>query len=95
MSNDIIVASSSPQAVDVLLKDLRDDFTVKNLGDLHYFLSIEVNRIRDGLLLTQEECASEVLEKANMKNCKPMSTPLSSTDRLSIEGGFPLGRFSI
>jgi hypothetical protein len=41
----IIVASSSSQVIDALLKDLRGDFALKDLEDLHYFLSIEVNRI--------------------------------------------------
>jgi hypothetical protein len=41
----IIVASSSSQVIDALLKDLRGDFALKDLEDLHYLLSIEVNRI--------------------------------------------------
>lgn len=36
--DDIIVASSSDQAVTVLLKELEKDFAMKDLGDLHYFL---------------------------------------------------------
>jgi hypothetical protein len=40
--DDIIVASSSQEAVDAMLKDLRSDFALKDLGQLHYFLGIEV-----------------------------------------------------
>jgi hypothetical protein len=40
--NDIIVASSSQEAVDAMLKDLWSDFALKDLGRLHYFLGIEV-----------------------------------------------------
>lgn len=40
--DDIIIVSSSSKATDVLLHQLRDDFTVKDLGHLSYFLSIEV-----------------------------------------------------
>jgi hypothetical protein len=40
--DDIIVASSSQEAVDAMLKDLRSDFALKDLGRLHYFLGIEV-----------------------------------------------------
>jgi hypothetical protein len=43
--DEIIVASSSSQVIDALLKDSRGDFALKDLEDLHYFLSIEVNRI--------------------------------------------------
>jgi hypothetical protein len=42
--DDIIVTSSSSEAVTSLLSDLRSDFALKDLEDLHYFLGIEVKR---------------------------------------------------
>jgi hypothetical protein len=42
--DDIIVASSTPQATSVLLHDLKTDFALKDLGELHCFLSIEVKK---------------------------------------------------
>jgi hypothetical protein len=42
--DDIIVTSSSQDAVDVLLAALKEDFALKDLGNLHYFLGIEVER---------------------------------------------------
>ena len=38
--DDIIVTSSSNEAVSGLLKDLSAEFALKDLGDLHYFLGI-------------------------------------------------------
>lgn len=49
--DDIIVTSSSP------LQDLRQDFALKDLGDLHYFLGIEIRKDDNGLLLSQEKYA--------------------------------------
>jgi histone deacetylase 1/2 len=43
--DDIIVTSSSTDAVSALLKDLRADFALKDLGELKYFLGIEVKPI--------------------------------------------------
>lgn len=40
--DDIIVASSTPDATSALLNDPKKDFALKDLGDLHYFLGIEV-----------------------------------------------------
>jgi hypothetical protein len=42
--NDIIIASSSSKAVFALLKDIKDNFALKDLEDLHYFLGIEVKK---------------------------------------------------
>jgi histone deacetylase 1/2 len=50
--DDIIVASSSPEATKMLLSDLQDDFALKDLGDLHFFLGIEVKRDSNGLVLS-------------------------------------------
>jgi len=38
--DDIIVTSSSPEAITTLLRDLKKEFALKDLGDLHYFLGI-------------------------------------------------------
>jgi histone deacetylase 1/2 len=40
--DDIIVVSSSSRAVEALLADLKRDFALKDLGELSYFLGIEI-----------------------------------------------------
>jgi hypothetical protein len=50
--HDIIVTSSSDDAITALLHDLLEDFALKDLGPLHYFLGIEVKKIHNGLCLT-------------------------------------------
>lgn len=89
--DDLIVTSSSDQAISALLRDLNDNFAIKDLGDLHFFLGIEVKHMRDGLLLTQEKYAKDLLDKVGMRGCKSLPTPLSSTDKLSLMEGMPLG----
>jgi hypothetical protein len=49
--DDIIVISSTAQAIDRLLVQLRQSFPVKDLGKLGYFLGIEVKHQSDGLHL--------------------------------------------
>jgi histone deacetylase 1/2 len=70
-----------------LLKDLEKDFAIKDLGALHYFLGIEVKRSKGELLLTQERYAKDILQRVGMEACKPIGTPLSTTERLSISDG--------
>jgi histone deacetylase 1/2 len=89
--DDIIVASSSQKATGALLKDLEKEFALKYLGNLHYFLGIEVNKLGDGLKLSQERYAADVLQRAGMHKCKAIDTPLSSTKKLSVTEGEPLG----
>jgi hypothetical protein len=89
--DDIIVASSSTEAVTTLLKDLKDSFALKDLGDLSYFLGIEVRKLDNGLVLSQEKYARDLLQRTNMSMCKPISTPLATDVKLSTYGGNPLG----
>ncbi|XP_071683320.1 uncharacterized protein [Lolium perenne] len=88
---DGTIDSSSDQAIVALVKDLNKDFAIKDLGDLHYFLGIEVKKIQNRLLLTQEKYAMDILDKVGMRDCKPSPTPLSSSDSLSLVSGELLG----
>jgi histone deacetylase 1/2 len=89
--DDIIVASSSQEATDALLSDLKKDFALKDLGDLHYVLGMEVKKVQSGIVLTQDKYATNLLRRVNMLSCKPVSTPLSTSEKLSAHEGVPLG----
>jgi len=89
--DDIIVASSSERATQALLSDLKAEFALKDLGELHYFLGIEVKKTETGILLSQEKYISDLLKRAGMMNCKPMNTPMSTTEKLTVYEGDSLG----
>ena len=87
--DDIIVTASSEEAVSALLCDLKREFALKDLGDLHYFLGIEVKRNKEGIILSQSKYARDILSRVGMANCKAATTPLSATEKLSrYEGDF-------
>lgn len=88
--DDIIVASSSSEAVGPLFKKLQNDFALKDLGELHFFLGIEVKKVQNGLVLNQERYARDILVRSGMNKCKAIDTPLSSSEKLSLEDGNPL-----
>ena len=88
--DDIILISSSDAAADHLVAALSGDFAVKDLGALHFFLGLEVSRSSAGLTLSQKKYALDLLRRAGMLKCKPSSTPMCATDRLSALDGDPL-----
>ena len=59
--DDIIVTSSSDEAVTGLLKDLSVEFALKDPGDLHFFLGIEVKKHGDSLHLSQKKYATDLV----------------------------------
>ncbi|KAK1609827.1 hypothetical protein QYE76_033500 [Lolium multiflorum] len=84
--DDIIVTSSSQAATDALLMDLRQEFALKDLGDLSYFLGIEVQKTANGLVLSQSKYAQDILTRVGMANCTGMPTPLSSSEKIVAQG---------
>jgi hypothetical protein len=62
------------------------DFALKDLGELH-FLGIEVKKVHDGIILTQEKYANDLLARVDTKMCKTADTPLSTSDKLSLTSG--------
>jgi hypothetical protein len=59
--DDIIVTASSQESVAALLRDLKKEFALKDLGDLHYFLGIEVKKSKEGIVLSQSKYARDIL----------------------------------
>ncbi|KAM3354769.1 hypothetical protein ACQJBY_025482 [Aegilops geniculata] len=85
--DDIILTASTPDLLQRLTARLRDEFALKDLGPLHYFLGIEVIRRADGFFLHQQKYAHELLEHAGMLNCKPAPTPVDTKAKVSaLEG---------
>jgi hypothetical protein len=53
---------------------LQREFTMKDLGPLHHFLGITVERRPDGLFLHQHTYTLDILKRAVMVECKPCTT---------------------
>ena len=60
---------------------------MKDLGDLHYFLGIEVIRTLEGILISHRHYVVSMLFKLGMADCKSVSTPLDGTVKLRPDSG--------
>lgn len=49
---------------------------MKDLGDLHYFLGVQVSHVLTSLLLHQTKYALDLLERDSMHEAKPINTPM-------------------
>jgi hypothetical protein len=88
--DDIIVLSSTAAAIPKLISQLCSEFSVKDLGVLHYFLEIEVSSSSSGsLLLRERKYALELLTRARMLKCTHVTTTMASSERIyGIDGDF-------
>ena len=74
----MVVTGDDLSRITWLISQLAHEFSIKDLGFLHHFLGIEVHRIPTGLFLSQHRYAPDLLERASMSSCKPISTPMPS-----------------
>jgi hypothetical protein len=88
--DDIIITASDQAAITELLQLLSADFAVKDLGDLHYFLGVQVIKLNFGLLLSQHRYIMDLLKKTNMHEAKPITSPMASSSALSAFTGDPM-----
>jgi len=71
--DDIVIASTNEAAVVQLTQDLHNLFKLRDLGDLKYFLGLEISRTEVGISLCHRKYALELLASIGMINCKPVS----------------------
>lgn len=89
--DDIIIASTSKELTDQVTNELTRYFKLRDLGDLKYFLGLEIARTSAGISLCQRKYALELLASTGMLACKPSSVPmvpnlkLSKTDVVILE----------
>ncbi|KAG2649322.1 hypothetical protein PVAP13_1NG109800 [Panicum virgatum] len=68
----------------------KQEFAMKDLGQLHHFLGVTVEPRPSGLLLHQRQYALDILKRAGMIDCKPCSTPVDTQAKLSADLGAPV-----
>ncbi|KAJ0900510.1 putative RNA-directed DNA polymerase [Helianthus annuus] len=74
--DDIVITGNSVCEIDSVKQKLRSKFLIKDLGELKYFLGIEVIKQSSGVCLSQRKYCLELLTEYGMSGCKPVSNPI-------------------
>lgn len=64
--DDIVVTRNSSDEISQVIKQLHNKFSLKDMGELNFFLGIEVHRFADGMILSQKKYISEILHSTGM-----------------------------
>jgi len=55
------------------------------MGELKFFLGIQINKCKDGVYVHQSKYTKELLKKFKLEDCKEMNTPMHQTCNLRKE----------
>lgn len=80
--DDIVLTASLLALLRQVINSLHSEFSLKDLGDLHFFLGVSVQRIGLGFFLSQCQYTEDILTRSCMTNCNPCSTPVDTSSKL-------------
>ncbi|KAK0594143.1 hypothetical protein LWI29_021639 [Acer saccharum] len=59
------------------------EFEMSLVGELSYFLGLQIRQMNDGIFITQAKYAKNLVKKFGLENAKRCDTPMSTTLKLS------------
>ncbi|KAF7127450.1 hypothetical protein RHSIM_Rhsim11G0030000 [Rhododendron simsii] len=81
--DDIIFGSTSPALVNEFSDFLQSEFEMSMMGELTFFLGLQVRQFEHGIFVSQTKYASNLVKKFGLDSAKHSRTPMSTTTRLS------------
>ena len=93
--DDMIITGDDTAGIRDLQKLVSQQFEMKDLGTLSYFLGIEVTSSSDGYYLSQAKYASNLLSKAGLTDSKTISCRLELNVKLNAIDGEPFSEATL
>jgi hypothetical protein len=88
--NDIVPTASSAALLQRVIAALQREFSIKDLGPLHHFIGVTVERPPQGLFLYEHQYALNIMECIGMFNYKPCSTSVDTQGKFFDDNGPPV-----
>ncbi|GJS34762.1 retrovirus-related pol polyprotein from transposon TNT 1-94 [Tanacetum coccineum] len=86
--DDIIFASTDPKACDIFSKEMNSKFQMSMMGQMSFFLGLQVSQSPGGIFINQSKYALEILTKYRMDTSNHVETPMVDRSKLDED---PLG----
>jgi len=83
--DDIIFGSSNERMCEDFVKAMQGEFEMSLMGELSFFLGLQIKQSKEGIFLCQSKYCNNILEKFEMESCKAATTPMSTNCYLSAD----------
>ncbi|KAL1216951.1 Retrovirus-related Pol polyprotein from transposon RE2 [Cardamine amara subsp. amara] len=84
--DDLIISGNDKEGIQETKAFLKIIFDIKDLGELKYFLGIEICRSPEGLFLSQRKYSLDLLNETGKIRAKPAKTPLEDGYKVRRKG---------
>ena len=84
--DDIIISGNDKVGIQDTKSFLKSVFDIKDLGELKYFLGIEVCRSKEGLFISQRKYTLDLLNEVGKLGSRPVASPLEVDFQVNREG---------
>ncbi|GJT82748.1 retrovirus-related pol polyprotein from transposon TNT 1-94 [Tanacetum coccineum] len=81
--DDIILRSTCQEMCDDFAKIMHDEFEMSMMGELNFFLGLQIKQLDDGIFFNQSKYIKEMLKKFGLEDSKPIKTPMSTETKLT------------
>ncbi|GJT20525.1 retrovirus-related pol polyprotein from transposon TNT 1-94 [Tanacetum coccineum] len=81
--DDIIFGSTSQNLCDDFEKIMHDEFEMSMMGELNFFLGLQIKQMKDGIFFNQSKYIKEMLKMFGLEDSKPTKTPMSTEIKLT------------
>lgn len=83
--DDLVITGSSLEEINKVKSYLHNNFKIKELGVLKYFLGLEVAKLGIGIILNQRKYVLDLLIDTRMSAAKPIGTPVEQNIHLTCD----------
>ncbi|CAL1356412.1 unnamed protein product [Linum trigynum] len=88
--DDMVVTGDDTHEITALKRGLQEAFHLKDLGNLSYFLGLEISRNDQGIHIGQRKYIGDLLSEHHFDDCQPVSTPMELNLKLRRDSGSSL-----
>ncbi|GJR07358.1 retrovirus-related pol polyprotein from transposon TNT 1-94 [Tanacetum coccineum] len=81
--DDIIFGSTSQTLCDDFAKIMHNEFEMSMMGELNFFLGLQIKQMADERFFNQSKYIKEMLKKFGLEDSKPTKTPMSTEIKLT------------
>ena len=83
--DNIVFGSIIDHLAQEFSEEMKREFEISMVGELNYFLRLQVKERKDGIFISQDKYAKNLVKRFDLDSKKHTSTPMSSSVKLSLD----------